>query len=39
MSQVKDTELKDGHISAEDFDKLVVPAQMVGNPRRDLGLA
>src|SRR5262249_40252128 len=25
-------------VSAEDFDRIVMPAQMVGNPRRDLGL-
>jgi fumarate hydratase class II len=35
----RDATTKSGYISAADFDKIVVPAQMVGNPHRDLGLA
>ena len=36
---LREAALKSGYISAEAFDKIVVPAQMVGNPHRDLGLA
>jgi fumarate hydratase class II len=36
---LRDAAIKSGYISAADFDKIVVPAQMVGNPHRDLGLA
>ena len=36
---LREAALASGAISAEDFDRIVVPAQMVGNPRRDLGLA
>lgn len=36
---LRDAALKSGAISAEEFDRIVVPAQMVGNPRQDLGLA
>ncbi|MDB5058040.1 MAG: fumarate hydratase [Chloroflexi bacterium] len=36
---LRDAAIKSGAISTEDFDKIVVPAHMVGNPRRDLGLA
>jgi len=34
-----DAALASGDISAEEFDKIVVPAQMVGNPHKDLGLS
>jgi fumarate hydratase class II len=36
---LRDAAIKSGYISAADFDRIVVPAQMVGNPHRDLGLA
>jgi fumarate hydratase class II len=36
---LRDAALKSGAVSAEEFDRIVVPAQMVGNPRQDLGLA
>jgi fumarate hydratase class II len=36
---LRDAALQSGAISAEEFDRIVVPAQMVGNPRQDLGLA
>jgi fumarate hydratase, class II len=36
---LRDAALKSGAISAEAFDRIVVPAHMVGNPRQDLGLA
>jgi fumarate hydratase class II len=37
-TSLRDAALKSG-ISAEEFDKIVVPAHMVGNPRQDLGLS
>jgi fumarate hydratase class II len=36
---LRDAAIKSGYISAEEFDKIVVPANMVGNPRKDLGLS
>jgi fumarate hydratase class II len=36
-TSLRDAALKSG-VSAEEFDKIVVPAHMVGNPRQDLGL-
>jgi fumarate hydratase, class II len=38
-TSLRDAAIKSGAISAEDFDKIVVPAQMVGNPHKDLGLS
>jgi fumarate hydratase class II len=35
---LRDAALKSGAISAEEFDRVVVPKQMVGNPHKDLGL-
>ena len=35
---LRDAALKSGAISAEEFDRLVVPQQMVGNPQKDLEL-
>lgn len=35
---LRDAAIKSGEISAEEFDRIVVPAQMVGNPHHDLGL-
>ena len=37
-TSLRDAALKSG-VSAEEFDKVVVPAHMVGNPRHDLGLS
>ena len=36
---LRDAALKLGFVSAVDFDRIVDPKKMVGNPRRDLGLA
>jgi fumarate hydratase class II len=36
-TSLRDAAIKSG-ISAEEFDKIVVPDQMVGHPRQDLGL-
>lgn len=36
---LRDAALKTGFVSAEDFDRLVDPQKMVGNARRDLGMA
>jgi fumarate hydratase class II len=35
---LRDAALKEG-VSAEDFDRIVDPKKMVGNPRRDLQLS
>jgi fumarate hydratase class II len=35
---LRDAAIASGFISAEDFDKIVVPNKMTGNPRRDLNL-
>ena len=35
---LRDAAVKGGFISAEDFDRIVDPKKMVGDPRRDLGL-
>ena len=37
-TSLRDAALTSG-VSAEEFDKVVVPAHMVGNPRHDLGLS
>jgi fumarate hydratase class II len=37
-TSLRDAAIKSG-LSAEEFDKIVVPAHMVGDPRRDLGLS
>jgi fumarate hydratase class II len=37
-TSLRDAAIKSG-VSADEFDKIVVPAHMVGDPRRDLGLA
>jgi len=36
---IRDAAVKEGSISGEDFDRLIDPAKMVGNPRRDCGFA
>jgi fumarate hydratase, class II len=35
---LREAALKSGYVSGEDFDRIVVPKKMVGNPRRDLGM-
>src|SRR5262249_41070682 len=37
-TSLRDAAVKSGAVSSEEFDKIVVPAQMVGNPHHDLGL-
>lgn len=34
---LREAALTSGHISAEDFDRVVDARKMVGNPRRDVG--
>jgi fumarate hydratase class II len=36
---LREAALASGFISAEEFDRIVVPGHMVGNPHKDLGLA
>ncbi len=36
---LRDAAVRGGFVSADDFDRIVDPKKMVGNPRRDLGLA
>ncbi len=36
---LRDAALKGDFVSAEEFDRIVDPKKMVGNPRRDLGIA
>ena len=36
---LREAALASGFIRAEEFDRVVVPASMVGNPHQDLGLA
>jgi fumarate hydratase, class II len=38
-TSLRDAALKTGFVNAEDFDRIVDPKTMVGNPRRDLGMA
>jgi fumarate hydratase class II len=35
---LREAALSGGFISAEEFDKVMDPKKMVGNPRRDLGM-
>ena len=35
---LRDAAIESGHVTAEEFDKTVVPSKMVGNPHKDLGL-
>jgi len=35
---LREAALKSGYINAEDFDRIVVPKKMVGNPHKDLGM-
>ena len=34
---LRDAALQSGFISAEDYDRLIDPGKLTGNPRRDLG--
>jgi fumarate hydratase class II len=34
----KEAALKLGYVNSDEFDRVVLPKKMVGNPRRDLGL-
>jgi fumarate hydratase, class II len=34
---LREAAIRSGHISGEEFDRIVVPSKMVGDPRRDLG--
>jgi len=38
-TSLRDAAIQSGAISQEEFDKIVVPKQMVGNPHKDLGLS
>jgi fumarate hydratase class II len=35
---LKDAAMKLGYITADEFDKIMQPSKMVGNPRKDLGM-
>jgi fumarate hydratase, class II len=35
---LRDAAIETQYISAEEFDKIVVPENMVGNPHKDLGI-
>jgi fumarate hydratase, class II len=37
-SSLRDAAISSGYVSAEEFDKIVVPGNMVGDPRKDLGI-
>jgi len=36
---LREAAISTGYITAEEFDKIVIPEKMVGNPRKDLGIA
>ena len=36
---LREAAIQSGHVSAEEFDRIVDPKKMVGNPHRDLGLS
>ena len=36
---LKAAALKLGYVTEEEFDKIVQPTKMVGNPRKDLGVS
>jgi fumarate hydratase class II len=38
-TSLREAAISSGYVTAEQFDKLVVPEKMVGNPRKDLGLS
>lgn len=35
---LREAAIATGYVTAEEFDKIVIPAKMVGNPHKDLGL-
>lgn len=35
---LREAALKSGYVTADEFDRIVVPRKLVGNPRRDLGM-
>lgn len=35
----KNPALKPGYVTADEFDKLIQPSKMVGNPRKDLRIS
>jgi fumarate hydratase, class II len=35
---LREAALKLGYVNSEDFDRIVDPKNMVGNPRKDLGM-
>ncbi len=35
---LRDAALKTGYVNESEFDRVVVPKTMVGNPRHDLGM-
>ena len=35
---LREAALSTGYVTAEEFDRIVVPSRMVGDPRKDLGL-
>jgi fumarate hydratase class II len=38
-TNLRDAAISSGYISREEFDKIVVPENMVGDPHKDLGIA
>lgn len=38
-TSLREAAISSGHVTAEQFDKIVIPEKMVGNPRKDLGLS
>jgi fumarate hydratase class II len=37
-SSLRDAAISSGYVSAEEFDRIVVPGNMVGDPHKDLGI-
>jgi fumarate hydratase class II len=35
---LREAAISSGYINADEFDKIVVPQKMVGNPHKDLGI-
>jgi fumarate hydratase, class II len=38
-TSLRDAAISSGYVSREEFDKIVVPENMVGDPHKDLGIA
>jgi fumarate hydratase class II len=36
---LKDAALKLGYVTADEFDKIIQPSKMVGNPRKDVEMS